>query len=48
MFVFRIGKPSFGTGFAGDLQEVIIYNKAIGDTEKDLVKDYLNNKYRIY
>ena len=46
--VFRIGKPSFGTGFAGDLQEVIIYNKAIGDTEKDLVKDYLNNKYRIY
>ncbi len=46
--VFRIGKPNSGTGFAGDLQEVIIYNKAIGDTEKDLVKDYLNNKYRIY
>ncbi len=46
--VFRIGKPSSSTGFAGDLQEVIIYNKQIEDSEKNIVKDYLNNKYRIY
>ena len=46
--VFRIGKPNSGTGFAGDLQEVIIYNKQIEDSEKNIVKDYLNNKYRIY
>ena len=32
----------------GDIQEVIIYSKAVTDSDRDLIKNYLNNKYNIY
>ena len=32
----------------GDIQEIIIYNKAVSDADRDKIKNYLNNKYNIY
>jgi len=48
---FRVG--FIESGAAGDywngyIQEVIIYNKALSADEISQVKDYLNNKYKIY
>lgn len=52
---FRVGfieqsSPSGGLGeyWNGDIQEVIIYNKALSNDETSQVRDYLNNKYKIY
>lgn len=47
----RIGSILFGdpdTHFNGDVQEVIIYNKALSNIERDLVRNYLNRKFKIY
>ena len=32
----------------GDIQEIIIYNEAVSDADRDKIKNYLNNKYNIY
>jgi hypothetical protein len=32
----------------GDVQEVIIYNGGVTDSDRDKIKNYLNNKYNIY
>tara|TARA_R110002020_G_scaffold225959_5_gene436311 strand:- start:10559 stop:12493 length:1935 start_codon:yes stop_codon:yes gene_type:complete len=32
----------------GNLQEIIVFNRALSLTEKTQMKDYLNNKYKIY
>ena len=32
----------------GNMQEIIIYNRAITAAEIETVKDYLNSKYKIY
>ena len=32
----------------GDIQEIIIYNKTVSNADRDLIKNYLNNKYNIY
>ena len=48
---FRIGSILDGLAenhFNGDIQEIIIYNKYLDDYERDMVKNYLNNKYNIY
>tara|TARA_R110002012_G_scaffold172068_3_gene337033 strand:- start:5739 stop:6908 length:1170 start_codon:yes stop_codon:yes gene_type:complete len=48
---FRVGYiESGGAGdyWNGNIQEVIIYNRALSDTEIAEVKDYLNLKYKIY
>ena len=49
--VFTIGNISIlstVTYFKGDLCELIVFNRALNTTELATVKDYLNNKYRIY
>jgi len=49
--VFTIGNISIlstVTYFKGDLCELIVFNRALDTTELATVKDYLNNKYRIY
>lgn len=35
-------------GFSGDLAEVIFYNRAVTNTERQQVESYLNTKYAIY
>lgn len=37
-----------GSHWKGNIQEVIIYNRALSDTERDLVRNYLNRKFKIY
>tara|TARA_R100000329_G_scaffold145908_1_gene131974 strand:+ start:3567 stop:4736 length:1170 start_codon:yes stop_codon:yes gene_type:complete len=47
----RIGNIQLGgadTHFKGDIQEIIIYNKYLSNTERDLVRNYLNRKFKIY
>lgn len=47
----RIGNIQLGaadTHLNGDIQEIIIYNKALSNTERDLVRNYLNRKFKIY
>ena len=34
--------------FNGSMQEIIIYNSALTDSEISNVKEYLNTKYKIY
>ena len=49
--VFTIGGLTTLTSFTylkGDLCELIVFNRALNTTELATVKDYLNNKYRIY
>ena len=49
--VFTIGWVLEGAAknyLKGDIQEIIIYNKAVTDADRDLIKNYLNNKYNIY
>jgi hypothetical protein len=49
--VFNIGFIDNGTAdnyFTGDLCELIVYNKALNTSEADEVRNYLNNKYKIY
>ena len=41
----------YGTQFLfldGNMQEVIVYNRALAEVEIDTIKSYLNNKYKIY
>ena len=41
----------YGTQFLfldGNMQEVIVYNRALAEVEIDTIKNYLNNKYKIY
>lgn len=48
---FTIGSVELGTAgtyWDGDIQEVIIYNRALSKFETDKVVDYLNKKYKIY
>ena len=48
---FRVGfieSGGVGDYWNGDIQEVIIYNKALSNDEISQVRDYLNNKYKIY
>ena len=49
--VFTIGGLTTLTSttyFKGDLCELIVFNRALNTNELATVKDYLNNKYRIY
>jgi len=48
---FRVGyieSGPAGSHWGGDIQEVIIYNRALSDTEIADVRSYLNLKYKIY
>ena len=45
---FNIGSYNNTQFLEGNLQELIIYNRALTDTEIAEVKDYLNLKYKIY
>ena len=43
------GMPSVATSFFdGSVAEVIVYDRALNDTERNKVEDYLNKKYKIY
>ena len=45
----QIGKGvKLGDLSGGEIQEIIIYDRAITDLEIERVKSYLNNKYKIY
>ena len=49
--IFTIGGLTTLTSFTylkGDLCELIVFNRALNTTELATIKDYLNNKYRIY
>ena len=49
--VFQIGWEQGGAAknyLKGDIQEIIIYNNLTTDADRDLIKNYLNNKYNIY
>ena len=42
------GMPSVATSFFdGSVAEVIVYDRALNDTERNKVEDYLNKKYKI-
>ena len=48
---FRVGfieTGVVGDYWNGDIQEVIIYNRALSTYEVEKIQDYLNKKYRIY
>ena len=48
---FRVGfieSGVVGDYWNGDIQEVIIYNRALNSSEIKKIQDYLNKKYRIY
>lgn len=49
--VFQIGWEQGGLAtdyLEGNIQEIIIYNTLLSDADRDLIKNYLNNKYNIY
>ncbi len=43
------GLPTIASSFFdGSVAEVIVYDRALNDTERNKVEDYLNKKYKIY
>jgi len=45
----RIGLFSNGKyPFNGDIAEILVYNRALSDSEREMVENYLNAKYNIY
>jgi hypothetical protein len=44
----NFGFPRDISPWWGDLAELVIYDVALGDTERRMVEDYLNNRYRIF
>ena len=45
---FKIGNGTYLGNLDGNVQELIIYNRALSLTEQNTVINYLNNKYKIY
>jgi hypothetical protein len=45
---FKIGNGTHLGNLDGNVQELIIYNRALSLTEQTAVINYLNNKYKIY
>ena len=45
---FNIGNGTHLGYLDGNLQELIIYNRVLNSNEIDTVRNYLNNKYKIY
>lgn len=45
---FKIGNGTHLGNLDGNVQELIIYNRALSLTEQNTVINYLNNKYKIY
>ena len=45
---FKIGNGTHLGGLDGNLQEIIIYNRALISSEIETVQNYLNGKYKIY
>ena len=45
---FNIGTLDNAKHLDGDVQEVIVYDRVLSDSEIDSVKSYLNLKYKIY
>ena len=45
---FKIGNGTNLGNLEGNIQEVIIYNRALNVYEVAKIQDYLNKKYRIY
>ena len=45
---FKIGNGTHLGNLDGNIQEVIIYNRALNSHEVAKIQDYLNKKYRIY
>jgi hypothetical protein len=46
--LFQLGK-NYSTAFAQiDLAELLVYNVAVGSTDRTAIKDYLNTKYVLY
>ncbi len=45
-----IGANSNGISrnFSGDIAEILIFQSALGSTDRDTVRSYINNKYRLY
>ena len=44
----KFGEARFTTNWNGDLAELIIYDRALLDSERLAVEDYLNAKYGIF
>jgi hypothetical protein len=45
---FKIGNGTHLGNLDGNVQELIIYNRALNTSEINTVRNYLNNKYKIY
>jgi hypothetical protein len=43
----RIGEMG-GFFLTGDIAEMVIYKRALSSTERDQVRDYLNDKWAVY
>lgn len=45
---FKIGNGTHLGSLDGNIQEIIIYNRVLTSLEQEYVRNYLNNKYKIY
>ena len=45
---FKIGDGTHLGRLDGNIQEIIIYNRVLTSLEQEYVRNYLNNKYKIY
>ena len=45
----RVGGRAFGwSRFSGDIAEILMYGRALGNSERIGVEEYLNNKYQLF
>jgi hypothetical protein len=48
MYAQKFGEAYQSQPWLGDLAELIVYERALPDTERRQVEDYLNAKYRLF
>ncbi len=44
---FRVGQAEGNNWFNGDIAEILVYNTALNDTDRNTVENYLNSKYAL-
>jgi alpha-tubulin suppressor-like RCC1 family protein/chitodextrinase len=40
-------EPDLGSGFVGDFIEILVYDRVLGDVERNAIQSYLSNKYAL-
>ncbi len=44
----KVGKNNYGSHFSGDIAEILVFDRALSDDDRNAIVTYLNQKYAIF